>query len=61
MNGDKPNETRADGALNESAEHAAQEAARLKERRSGSVCSRKRKRRKSGRNSASGAAPVCRL
>ena len=33
MNGDKPNETRADGALNESAEHAAQEAAEQAERK----------------------------
>jgi len=33
LNGDKPNETRADGALNESAEHAAQEAAEQAERK----------------------------
>lgn len=33
MNGDKPNETRADGALNESAERAAQEAAEQAERK----------------------------
>lgn len=33
MNDDKPNETRADGALNESAERAAQEAAEQAERK----------------------------